>query len=86
MYPELTWKHCFLCILGCYTVRKYDLKTNIRMETKNATDEQVIAAAKLANVDKLRKNCRMDGIPISGKTAVNCPEESASGFPLQGLF
>ena len=38
---------------------------NIRIGNKDATDEQVIAAAKLANVDEFAENCRMDGIPIS---------------------
>ena len=51
---------------------------NIRIGNKDATDEQVIAAAKLANVDEFAKNCRMDGIPISEKMAVNFPAESAS--------
>ena len=34
----------------------------------------------------LRKNCRMDGIPISERTAVNFLAESASGFPLPVHF
>lgn len=51
---------------------------NIRIGNKDATDEQVIAAAKLANVDEFAKNCRMDGIPISEKMAVNYLAESAS--------
>lgn len=51
---------------------------NIRIGNKDATDEQVIAAAKLANVDEFAENCRMDGIPISEKMAVNYPAESAS--------
>ncbi len=70
MYPELTRKHCFLCIpsysrmLHCLTIRFWE---NIRIGNKDATDEQVIAAAKLANVDEFAEKLPMDGIPISGK-------------------
>ena len=59
---------------------------NIRIGNKDATDEQVIAAAKLANVDEFAENYRMDGIPISGKMAVNFPAESASASLLPVHF
>ena len=51
---------------------------NIRIGNKDATDEQVIALRNLPMWMNLRKNCRMDGIPISEKMAVNYPAESAS--------
>ncbi len=55
MYPELTRKHCFLCIPSysrmshCLTIRFWRISGS---GNKDATDEQVIVAAKLANVDE----------------------------------
>ena len=55
MYPRLIRKHCFLCILIVFqdvTLFDNTILENIRIGNKDATDEQVIAAAKLANVDE----------------------------------
>ena len=55
---------------------------NIRIGRKEATDEEVIAAAKFANVDNSPKSSLTVGIPTSVKTAASCPAASGSAFPL----
>ena len=59
---------------------------NIRIGNKNATDEEVLQAAKLANVMNLPKSSRTGTILISEKTAASSPAESASASPSPGPF
>ena len=55
---------------------------NIRLGRKDATDEEVLAAAKLANVRRIcRKAARTSGTPTSARTAAPSPAASASAFP-----
>ena len=81
MYPELTRKHCFLCIpsysrmLHYLTIRFWKISES---ETKTPQMNRSLLLRNLPMWMNLRKNCRMDGIPISGKMAVNFPAESAS--------
>ena len=51
---------------------------NIRIGNKDATDEQVIAAAELANVDEFAEKLPDGWHTNIGKMAVNFPAESAS--------
>ena len=55
-------------------------------ETKTPQMNKSLLLRNLPMWMNLRKNCRMDGIPISERTAVNFLAESASGFPLPVHF
>lgn len=59
---------------------------NIRIGRKDASDEEVLAAAGMQTAKNLQKNCRRAGIPGSARTAVPFPEENGSAFPLPGRF
>ena len=89
MYPRLIRKHCFLCILlysrmlHCLTIRFWRISES---ETKTPQMHRSLLLRNLPMWMNLRKNCRMDGIPISERTAVNFLAESASGFPLPVHF
>ncbi len=78
MYPGSTRKHCFFCIPSYSRMsHSFDntILENIRIGNKDATDEQVIAAAKLANVDEFAKklpdgwhtNIGENGCELSGR-------------------
>ena len=89
MYPELTRKHCFLCIpsysrmLHCLTIRFWKISES---ETKTPQMNRSLLLRNLPMWTNLQKNYRMDGIPISGKMAVNFPAESASASLLPVHF
>ena len=55
---------------------------NIRVGKKDATDEEVLAAARLANCDEFA--LKLPKERKSAKTAASCPAASASAFPLPG--
>lgn len=57
---------------------------NIRIGKKDATDEEVMAAAKLANCDSFVEKLPEAGIPGSVRMDANSPAGSARGFPLRG--
>ena len=59
---------------------------NIRIGNKDATDEQVLEAARLPMWMSLPKSCRINGTPPLAKTAANFPVANGSGFPSRGLF
>lgn len=56
---------------------------NIRIGRKDASDEEVIAAAKLANCDEFALRLRKAGTAESVKTAVLFQGANGSGFPLR---
>ena len=59
---------------------------NIRIGNKEATDEQVMAAARLANVDEFAEKLPDGWNTNIGRTAVSFPEGNGSVFPLPGPF
>lgn len=59
---------------------------NIRVGKKDATDAEVMEAAKRANVPEFAENCRMACRRGSVKTARSFPVEKDSVFPLPEPF
>lgn len=68
------------------TLFNSSIMENIRLGRKDATDEEVLEAARLATATPLQKNCRRDTIRRSEKTAASCQEESGSGSLSPGHF
>jgi subfamily B ATP-binding cassette protein MsbA len=59
---------------------------NILMGKPDATREEVIAAAKIANADDLSPIFLKDMIPISEMTETSFPEDRNKEFLLQELY
>ena len=59
---------------------------NIRLGRKGATDEEVLAAAKLANCDEFAEKLRTSGTRTSARMAALFPAASVSAFPSPVLF
>ncbi len=58
---------------------------NIRLGRKDADDDEVLAAARLANVDEFAESCRTNGTATLAKMAAASPAASASAFLSPGL-
>jgi len=60
------------------------VRENIRYGNLDATDEEVEAAAALANADDFIRRLPQGYIPCSPATAPICPKASGSCWPLPG--
>ena len=62
------------------------IKENLRWGNKEATDEELIEACKLAQADEFIRQFRQDMIPISSREERTCPVDRNSVSVLQERF
>lgn len=60
------------------------IKDNIAYGKPDATMDEIVDAAKKANIHDLSWNCRINMIHLSEREAPDCQEGRSRGFPLRG--